>query len=418
MKKICALCAILFNLGLTHGVRAQVKRIDSLITRYHRSSIYSLVMEHPGFTFGNEIKQEFFKIPVSDKYNDHNLSVRSFYADDDILPEVHINNFLNRHFVSKRIVSKWFDREKDSGFFDMDLVWNRGYYDATEMDYQIASKTIRGNAIIADIGEELIGNTFVVVNDIQYIDKEKRAMKVSFWLDIISSGADIVGGVSSGKTQYISNSLSSLANSGSEVSDLIAGFKVTITSYLYRLVWNEDDAASFFQKYYYDKDNINVEKKVAFERDTNVFKLQYVGKYSVRSAKTVLRGVKSNEEVIRKVCARALDDNIVKLQRKYESFKVKAPIYSVSENYVLSPIGKKEGVTINSRFEVLEQSVDVNGKTHYSRVGIVRPVIGKIWDNRFMAVEEGANGADLNYTEFKRVSGRGFYPGMLIREIR
>ncbi|MGD9978843.1 MAG: hypothetical protein AB7S54_13030, partial [Bacteroidales bacterium] len=125
-----------------------------------------------------------------------------------------------------------------------------------------------------------------------------------------------------------------------------------------------------------------------------------------------------NEEVIRKVCARALDENIVQLQRKFEPFRVKSPIYSVSDKTVLSPIGMKEGVNINSRYEVLEKSIDSNGKTHYSRVGIIKPIKGKIWDNRFMAVEEGAAEANLNYTEFKKVSGRTFYPGMLIREVK
>ena len=41
-----------------------------------------------------------------------------------------------------------------------------------------------------------------------------------------------------------------------------------------------------------------------------------------------------------------------------------------------------------------------------------------IWDNRFMAVEEKAEGASLKYTTFKKVSGGDFYTGMLIREIK
>ena len=47
---------------------------------------------------------------------------------------------------------------------------------------------------------------------------------------------------------------------------------------------------------------------------------------------------------------------------------------------------------------------------------MIKPVKGKIWDNRFMAeYEDDANG--LTETEFEVVSGSGFYPGMLIREI-
>ena len=40
------------------------------------------------------------------------------------------------------------------------------------------------------------------------------------------------------------------------------------------------------------------------------------------------------------------------------------------------------------------------------------------WDNRYMAAEEGAYGADLKATTFVKVSGGNFYPGMLVREIK
>ena len=43
--------------------------------------------------------------------------------------------------------------------------------------------------------------------------------------------------------------------------------------------------------------------------------------------------------------------------------------------------------------------------------------VGMIWDNRFMAEQENADGATLTYTTFKKVSGGEILPGMLIREI-
>ena len=83
-----------------------------------------------------------------------------------------------------------------------------------------------------------------------------------------------------------------------------------------------------------------------------------------------------------------------------------------------APIGMKEGITVDSKFEVLEALKDENGKTSYKRVGVIKPVPGEIWDNRYMAVEEGAVGAKLGVTTFKKVNGKDFYPGMLIREIK
>ena len=81
-------------------------------------------------------------------------------------------------------------------------------------------------------------------------------------------------------------------------------------------------------------------------------------------------------------------------------------------------IGLKEDIDEKTKFEVLETIEDDNGIIRYKRVGIIRPVKGKIWDNRFMAeFEEENEGSTLTVTEFEVVSGSGFYPGMLLRQI-
>ena len=81
-------------------------------------------------------------------------------------------------------------------------------------------------------------------------------------------------------------------------------------------------------------------------------------------------------------------------------------------------IGKKEGITENSLFEVLERVKDENGKITYKKIGEVKPVPNLIWDNRYMAEEEMAQGATLGCTTFKKVKGGDFIPGCLIRQIK
>lgn len=81
-----------------------------------------------------------------------------------------------------------------------------------------------------------------------------------------------------------------------------------------------------------------------------------------------------------------------------------------------APIGMKEGVEAGRKYEVLE-AVENNGQVEYRRVGVVRAVGDMIWDNRFMSVEEGAKNASLGASVFSVVSGKGFYPGMLLREM-
>ena len=81
-------------------------------------------------------------------------------------------------------------------------------------------------------------------------------------------------------------------------------------------------------------------------------------------------------------------------------------------------IGMKEGVTENSLYEVLETIENEDGTFKYKRVGVIKPIKNLIWDNRYMAEEEGAATAGLGCTTFVKESGSNFLPGMLIREIK
>ena len=51
------------------------------VSDYRRSSIYSVLVNHTDQQFANEIKEAFLQIPVPDKFNDHNLSVKVLTMD-------------------------------------------------------------------------------------------------------------------------------------------------------------------------------------------------------------------------------------------------------------------------------------------------------------------------------------------------
>ena len=146
------------------------------------------------------------------------------------------------------------------------------------------------------------------------------------------------------------------------------------------------------------------------------YKLNYIGCTSVFSGKVALGGVKCERDMFLKVCTRAIDKSISNLQKNFDEFKVFTPLISVDP--LRAYIGLKEGVDEDSRYEVLEKSVDDMGRIKYKRVGEVKPEKDKIWDNRFMAEFDNEDGYDLQYTTFKKISGKNFYPGMLIREIK
>lgn len=389
---------------ISNGLTAQ----DDAANKYMRSSLYSVLLVDNTTKMSTEIINSFLALPVPDKFNDHNLSLRyvitSKKEQKNRKLEDQVSEFITKNQIPKRMVSKWFNRDKQDGSFNLNTIMERGNYNASMADINQALTTVRGLSMLSDAGEQLIGHSFVIVNNITYVDKEQNAQIASA---IFSALASAFGG--------IAGATASLAQS---ISETIAGFNVKVNTYLYRLEWNDEMASTFYSQYYYDKSNVDLSKKEAYENERNLFKLKYVGSVTTNSDKTVMRGMHNPDDVFRKVLARAIDKNIVALQKNFDEFKVVVPIYKVQDNNVMVQVGLKEGVSVNSRYEVMETVEDANGKITYVRKGIIKPVERKIWDNRYMAVEEAAANANLSYTTFEVVSGSGFYPGMLVREIK
>lgn len=395
---------------------AQTK--DSDLEKYHRSSLYSILLKHPEKEYCNEMIEAFKSIPIPDKYNNHDLKIKIMpspimkamtKAEVEGAFKDAIGSMLERNKVGGRLVEKWFDRDKTSGAFDMKLVAERGFYDASVLDVNVAKASARGMALLADAGEELIGKTYVIVNDIRYADKETLKTAVAGGLLAAQLVTSFFG---------IGVDLSALGTTAAaaNITSQIAGFKVMVTSYLFRLEWNDDVANNFYSNYWIDPSSPDAERKQAWTAQMGKYNLNYIGSATVFSGKTSLGGVNSEKDMFLKVCTRAIDKSISELQKSFDEFKVYTPLITVEP--LTAYIGMKEGMDEDSRYEILEKVIDENGRTTYNRVGEVKPEKGKIWDNRFMASEDKEDGSELQYTTFKKVSGKSFFPGMLLREIR
>ena len=368
------------------------------ISDYRRSSLYSILVNHTEQQFANEIKEAFLQIPVPDKFNDHNLSVKVLNMDKKLSgansekENTDITEFLQNNRIASRLVGRWFNRDFYTGECNMELVKERGLYNADEFDKQLAMRSARGVAMLQDAGEELIGNTFVLVNDIRYVDKNQRA----------KTGAAILKGLGSIASIYTGVNIDDITNSVGDMIETIKGFTVKINTFLYRLDWNEEQAALFYQEQYAAQPDAT--KKDNFEAARGKYSLKYVGKVESSGGTTSFMGIKEDQPIVmvRKACQRAIDENVVDLQRNYEEFRTKTPLVTVEP--LTAYIGMKEGVSAKSKFEVLETVEMENGTHKYNRVGIIEPIPNLIWDNRYMAVEEGAQGATLGFTTFRNVS--------------
>lgn len=381
---------------------------NEIETQYRRPSMYSVLVSRTDQEHSAKIIDEFYNIETPSQYNNHDLSIKVVTVPKKGTGESDIDNWLKENAIASRLIGKWFDRDIFTGECSLDLVKHRGLYNATEFDKELAARSARGIAMLEDAGEDLIGNTFVLVHEASYIDHGKRS-KVAGG---ILRGLGLLAGVALG-----SQSLVDMGDNLGSITESIKGFKVKFHTRLYRLVWDDEASKIFYTQMWTQKPD--EKKKVAFEDGRDTFRLEYIGEVTSSGSNTSFLGIseKHPEIMVRKACTRAIDDNIRDLQSNFEVFRVKSPITAVRDGVIDVPIGMKEGINADSEYEVLE-AVEKKGKISYNRIGTVKPITGKIWDNRYMAVEEGAPGAELSCTTFKITSGHNIEVGHFIRQLK
>ena len=407
---------------------------------YRRNSLATALVFHPEDEFGPEIFKAFDSLPSPDKYDDHTIEsarvidnstiwgvqrkdsgyYKATYGHQLTTDELRKNalfteNLLNEAQIAKKMVAKWFGFTGSSvadATFNTELIQTRGQYNANDVDVALALQTTRGVASLSDAGEELLNNTFILVNDITYVTAEQEAEAAKIAMGVIGGLLDAFTGGSAGRD---------VAKAAGAIADSFTGFKVKTHSYLYQLVWNDSVAAVFYRFHYTGKpDSAKVQ---AFLDDKTTYRLKYVAHEYEFDKKSVLKGQYTRTELVRTICARSMDKNIVALAKQYEDFKVKTPVYQVLTNDkgritgYAAKIGMKEGISETSKFQVVQRIQDPEtGKTSYKYVATVKPKKGEIWDNRYNAVLEKADGASLPYTTFVKTAGGEILPGMLLIE--
>lgn len=439
MKK---LTIFLFSLSVLSLQLYAQEAEKKTVSTYYRNALTSMMIYHPEDQFGYDVFTIFSDLPPEDKYDAHDLDLhvidnakitgvanhkgvglhRQTYGGDLILSKTEkqangeaILDLLNRAEIGKRIIAKWFNLTGETlqdAHFDTECIEARSNYNASQLEIEKARNTIQGLAALQDVSSELIDHSFVLVSDMTYITAEDRASAAKLTLGVLGAVFDAVSGGNSGQR---------LAETAGDIADKFTGFKVMTHSYLYQLVWNDSIANLFYQNYY--TSTPDPERIQAFLADESSFKLQYLGTESANYEKTKLVGKYSRDELLQMITVRSIDNNIAKLQKRFEPFRVKAPITAVEYDKkgkivgYRAQIGEKEGVEDNMKFEVLEAKY-VKGRIEYNRVAVLKPVRNHIWDNRFNALLENDSDGELQGTLFKLESGsHEILPGMLIRQI-
>ena len=388
---------------------AQDSQKEMKETKYRRSSLHTILIESSGFPKRDQVINAYYSAPFPDKYDNHNIGAKSFnpakYTTDTVdsqTPEV-IEKYFKDEQIAKKMVAKWFNRQAD-GSFDYSLVSERGAFNASFLDSKTAAASSDGKALLATAGFELINNTFVVVSKMKFVENEPIARGIRDAAIIAASNAPGLLKMGIEKAAEIAY------NKGKE------GYSVWTTSYLYKLKWTPEVEGSFYQEMYGEKGTITPAMKAKFDSNTDLFQMEYVGSQKSTTLVTFSLKVKRTEDqIINLSVTRNIEKVFAKLQKNYDVFKPKVPLYTGEP--ITAKIGMKEGLEGGDKFEVLEAVMDQKtGKIEYKSIGTIKVDGDKIWDNRFNLGDEAPAEGAVDRTTFK--GGKKFYPGLLIRQLK
>lgn len=437
---LVVLCA-----GMAYSGLAQKK--DSINTNYQRSSLALFLMEDVGMPMKDTILQSFNTAPFPDKFNNHNVAVRSFERCTTLTEEdqaafdaavnlatsqnaaeapkkkgmfgkflkaaasdasggvvgatskdemaVSANKFLVDQKIAKQMFDKWF--LDSAGNFSLALAQERGLYNATKSDVEQAASSVYGTASLADAGIDLVNNTFAVVCNYRYMPKDSLVA--------------LIGGVAVAAAEASGNSYAVMGAKAAMMAlsaSLGAGYYVVVNTYLFQLNWNDNVQNQLSQVW---------DNREAYDA-ADFYGFKYIG--NTTGWAQVKAGIFTNKdqaELIRIATVNATDAAIAKLEKKYDVFKTKSPLMIAEDGTLYAHIGMKEGIEPKDKYEVLERAIDPKtGRTIYKSKGTITVVKDHIWDNRYMADQEPDHDSSINETYFE---GKGdYYNGLLIRQIK
>lgn len=443
MKNSFLIATLIF---LNVGAFAQEQPME---VKYRRSSLHTMVVESGKFPNSEVVLKAFNEAPFPNKYNDHTIGNKSFdpakytltdeekaiiYAPskgsklaaaamaaaevsiDSVKKELpyRIEKYLKDEKIANKLVSKWFNRQPD-GSFDFDLVSERGIFNASFLDTKTAESSSDGVALLKTAGLELINNTFVVINRFNFYANEPVAAAIR---DVAK---EELAKKMAGKPQVLIDKANLAIDLAYEKAK--EGYSIFANSYLYKLNWNDSTANIFYQDMYMEKSSPDAKKKEAFDK-SDLFKLEFVGDETAMGLVTFsLTEKRTEEQIIALSTVRIIDKVYAKLQKKYDVFKTKEPLYTGYP--ITAKIGVKEGLEGGEKFEVLEPEMDVKtGVVTYKKKGKIKVKKGMVWDNTFSeGSEPAAPAADgsaatpvIDRTTFK--GGKKYLSGMLIRQIK
>jgi hypothetical protein len=358
--------------------------------KYNRNSLTVCVL-NTGGKYSSDIVNASHNIKVPDKFDSNLLNKRVLTTTPN---KTLILNEINKNGIPQMIIAKWFMRDSVTGKFNMELIHQRGMYNATSSEVSQSETKKIGLATLKDAGESLINKSYIFV---LAFDNILTMQQIYNRRDIAKKAL-----------------AESMDKNYTPVRRVKTGWMGDAYGYLYKLNFNDSLLDIFYNDlwiYEDDPDSVKQIKKDRFEKMAfpvefvTVVKTEADGSQYKQGHPLATPRPLTRNELFQKMINTGLAGCVERTERFIESFKVKAPVYKTKP--ISAKIGKKEGLKTDARFFVMESNQNKQGEVENKRKGVVR--VKKAIDNRKIATSH-----DNNFSVFYQTAGKVIEPGMVL----
>ncbi len=349
---------------------------------YDRSAVTVKMLDYKHGKYRGKLRSVFVHMPTPDKFDNNNLSDKIVETPlregaNNQSKVTAIIEQLEKEKAGNEIIAKWFNRQPD-GTMNMELIHERGLYNAVDADVKKAKASKRGKAMLMDMGLKLLGKTYIVVIDYAKIRNAKE-LKI--------------------EDQH--------------------GWRTPLNVYLFRVKYNNEVQARLFDEMWvYEDDDPSTAKTKKEKFDNFTFEIEHVMtqsnpvdlsrlQYDSDTQIGQFLPQKSDDELFKELVAKGVQRSFFLLEKHHEDFRVKTPLYD--KQPLRAKIGKKEGLKVDQRYFVYEY--EYNEKTKESepnRKGVIRA--RRVVDNREVSSGETPT------SKFYQISGGGLEKGMTMQQ--
>lgn len=352
-------------------------------TKYLRPSLTTLFFQ-PKTNQENSIINKFKELSVINKYDDNRIEFPYFNgsglssADKLVRMKYYVQKAANP------ILAKWWNRDAN-GDFNTEFVAKRGGFSAIDADV-IQAKASSTNRIEM-IGADLIDKSYVFVYEITQLLTMEQVYD---------------------RTDAINRKYKNYQ----PVKRDEEGYELTYTVYTYKLNFNDSVASVFYNNYWTDAKNHDIQKVTRWKDATfpMIYKTQYsntvrsVQPKDPKSSVYLYKKKKSMNELLEDLALIIQTNSESELGMKIEDFSAKVAVFKTKP--LSAKLGTKESLYLDQRFFVYEIEQDNSGNQKKVRKGIAR--VKEIADNNTVA-----SGKTIP-SVFQQEGGKTLYEGMLM----